>query len=990
MRPVRLVLAAIALVWGAVGPAAGSLSAQAAGQATGVVRGRVVDASTQAPLSLAQVRVAGTALGATTDEQGRYTIAGVPASQVVIRVERIGYQRAEQTVSVGAGQAAAADFAMRTIALSLETVVVTPTGEERRREMGNVPAKIDAAQAVETSPINSVADLLTGRAAGVQVMSSGGTTGQGARIRVRGSNSVSLSNEPIVYVDGVRVSNDNSLVSYETGGFAPSRLNDIAPEQIESIEVVKGPSAATLYGTDAANGVIWITTKRGAPGKTRWNAYTEQGRVTDPYTYPTSFRGVTSTGTPCRLVDVAAGTCTQSELLSFNALEHDHTTPFRTGNVQQYGLSASGGREGVKYFLSADQQREAGVISVNGLKRTSMRGNFDAQLTKTLLASTSANYITSALNIPNGGNYELGIIGNGMAGQGTETILGGYGFFPQSQLLSVQSLQNIQRFTGSMRLNWMPLSFLSARGNVGLDNVAQTDNQLFLTGQAPAWLGYQNGARFSNRFQTFNYTADAGATAKFDLTPSLASHTSVGVQYVRSLFTGTRASGFGLVVGSRSIGSAARTESGEQTIENIKAGAFVQEQVGFRDRLFLTAALRADNSSAFGKQFKNALYPKFSASWVVSEEPFFPTPEFLNSLRLRLAVGSSGLQPGSYDALRYYNPFAATVGGTSVTGVRIGGLGNPDLKPERSNEIEGGLDAQFLNERLGVELTYYNKQTRDALVLRQLPPSLGATLGRFENLGSVRNSGLEALVSARPITGEFVTWQMTLNGSRNANKLLSLGAGIPPIVFGVQRHVAGYPLGGYWARPILGYSDANGNGIIEASEVNVGPTAVYLGSPFPRQQLSFRNDVTLFSAIRLGALLDYRGGVKMYNSTGSWRDLQNITRAMNDRTTPLADQARAVAATRSTNRTEAGYIEKADFVKLRELSLTFSVPKEYTNRLRLGESSLMLAGRNLGTWSKYSGLDPEVNQGAQGNFATRDFMSQPAARYYIARLNLTF
>lgn len=984
MQP-RQVLTAVAMVMLTAFAAA---PAPLAAQTTGSLSGRVVDMTSQMPLVAANVRIAGTQMGAVTNEQGRYLIPRVPTGQVTVTAERIGYRRATQTVSVTTDQAASLDFTMEAIALSLETVVVTPTGDERRREMGNVPAKIDAAQAVESAPINTVADLLTGRAAGVQVMSSGGTAGQGTRIRIRGSNSVSLSNEPILYVDGVRVSNDNSLVSYETGGFAPSRLNDISPDQIESIEVVKGPSAATLYGTDAANGVIWITTKRGSAGKTRWNAYTEQGTVKDPYSYQSSYRGVTSTGAPCRLSDVAAGTCTQAQVLSFNALEHDHTTPFRTGSIQQYGLNASGGREDIRYFISADQQREAGVLSVNGLKRVSLRGNFDAPLSRTLLASLSTSYMTSALSVPNGGNYELGIIGNGLAGQGTEDILDGYGFFPQSELLSVQSQQNIQRFTGSTRLSWTPVSFLSARANVGVDNVGQADNQLFLTGQAPEWLGYQNGARFSNRFQGLTYTADLAATAEFAPTSALNSQTSAGVQYVRDVFTGTRASGYGLVTGSRSIGAAARTESSEQTIENIKAGAFVQQQVAFQDRLFLTGALRADNSSAFGQQLSTVIYPKLSASWVVSEESFFPKVGALGSLRLRAAAGSSGLQPGSYDALRYYSPFATTVDGASITGVRIGGLGNPNLKPERSNEIEGGLDAQLFGQRIGLELTFYTKRTRDALVLRQLPPSLGVTTGRFENLGSVRNSGLEALVTARPIDRPAATWQVSLNGALNNNKLLSLGAGIPPIVFAAQRHVVGYPLGGYWQRPILSYADANNDGIIAQSEVTVGTTPVYLGSPFPKRQLSFNNDVTLFSLVRLGALLDYRGGVKLYNSTASWRDLQNITFAMNSPNASLADQARAVAATRLG--TDAGYIEKADFVKLRELSISFLVPTRYTDRLRLGKSSLMLAGRNLATWSDYSGLDPEVSQQGQTNFSTRDFMSQPPARYYTARINLSY
>jgi len=984
MRGLSTHIAALLLLATAVGPAAPTLSAQG----TGTVRGRILDAATQAPLPAVQVRVEGTPISARTNEEGRFTLTGVPATDITVTALRIGYNRVSRSVRIAAGQLAALDFELTSIPIGLEQVVVTATGAQRRREVGNAIAVIDAAVAVDEAPITNVAELLTGRAAGVQVLQSSGTTGMGSRIRIRGSNSVSLSNEPIIYVDGVRISNDNSAVTYETGGDAPSRLNDLAPEQIETIEVVKGPSAATLYGTDAANGVVWITTKRGRAGETRWNFYTEQGTVTDPYTYPASYRGLTATGQPCRLFDVATSTCTQARLASLSPLEHDHTSPFRTGKLQHYGLSVSGGQDQLRYFLSSDMQNEDGVLPTNALDRVNVRGNFDTRLARNLDAAVSIGYLKSNLKLPLNGNYELGVIGNGLASQGSEDVLGGWGFFPLEQLLVIESSQDIRRFNGSARFIWNPRSFLTGRLTVGLDEVGRTDDQFFPTGVSPAWLGYDQGARFANRFQGSTYTADAVSTARFRLRPSLSSQTSLGLQYIREVFTGTLAGGRQLVAGSRSISAAAIRESSEQTTENIKLGAFVEEQLAFRDRIFVTGALRADDNSAFGKDFDLVVYPKFSASWVVSEERFFPRVATLGSLRLRAAWGTSGLQPGPTDALRFFDPVPVTVGGTSVTGVTFGSLGNPTLRPERSGETELGFDAQFAGERLGLEMTYYNKKTSDALIFRQLPPSLGVSRGRFENLGSVRNSGLEALVAARIFDSPRAAWHLTVNGATNTNELVSLGEGIPPIIFGVQRHVVGYPLGGYWDQPIVGFSDANGDGIIAESEVQLGADPVFLGTPFPKRQLSIRNDVTLLSRVRLGALFDFRGGQKLYNSTESWRALQNITRSLNDPATPLADQARAVASARLGS--EAGYVEDASFWKLREVSLTFMVPERWTQRVNSQKASLTLAGRNLATWSDYSGLDPEVNQTGQTNFTTSDFMGQPPVRYWTARLNLSF
>lgn len=956
-------------------------------QQTGTIRGKVVAAGTRLPVADVQVRVEGTRSGTVSAADGNYVIPGVAAGPVTIVALRIGFQRSTQSGQLSRGGTLTLDVTLEPVALSLEQVVVTATGDARRREVGNVISTVSTAD-VEPTAIKNVSELLAGRAAGVQVLQSSGTSGMGSRIRIRGSNSVSLSNEPIIFVDGVRASNDVSAITYETGGDAPTRLNDLNPDEIANIEIVKGPAAATLYGTDAANGVIWITTKRGRAGATEWRLFTEQGSVNDITDYPASFRGVTGSGAVCRLADVAAGGCSQASVQRLNPLEDASMSPFRTGSVQQYSLSASGGRDAMRFFLSADAKRESGVLPGNSLRRANVRSNFDFALNSDFNAAVSAGYVSSNLRLPLNGNYELGIIGNGLASQGTTGILGGWGFFPLEQLVSVDSRQIINRLTGGVRLDWAPLSFWRNRMNVGLDQVGRDDDQFFPTGKAPAWLGYDQGARFANRFRGSTYTVDLLSSATFDPSSNLRAESSVGAQYVREFITGRFATGRQLVAGTRSIRAAAITEGSENTVENAKVGVFAQQQIAFRDRLFVTGALRADDASAFGANYDLIAYPKFSMSWVLSEEAFFPKISGLQSLRLRSAWGKSGLQPGSTDALRFFQPVPVALGGRSVTGVTFGSLGNPSLKPEQSAEWESGLDMQFLGGRLGAEFTYYNKRTKDALVLRVLPPSLGVSTGRFENLGSVRNSGFESLVTAKLADREDLSWDLTLNGSINSNELLSLGPGIPPINLGVQRHVVGYPLGGFWARPITSFADANGDGIVAASEVVIGPTPVFLGSAFPKRQLSVRNDIGFTRWIRANAVMEYRGGQKLYNNTEQWRSIQGITRAGNDKTAPLADQARAAAATFLG--TVAGFIEDASFWKLREVALTFSAPQTWASRLRAKDAALVLAGRNLAVWTNYSGLDPEINQAGQSNFGAADFMTQPPVRYFTARLNLSF
>ena len=970
-----------------VGLALANLASPSHGQQTGTIRGRIVAARTQLPLADVQVRVDGTRVGTVSGADGSYIIPNVAEGPVTIVAQRIGFQRVERSGRVTPGGPLMLDFTLEPLALSLEEVVVTATGDARRREVGNALASVSAAD-VEPAAIKNMSEMLAARAAGVQVLQSSGTSGMGSRIRIRGSNSVSLGNEPIVFVDGVRASNDVGSVSYETGGDAPTRLNDLNPDEIANIEVVKGPAAATLYGTDAANGVIWVTTKRGRAGATEWKVFTEQGSVNDITTYPTSFRGVTSTGSVCRLDAVATGTCTQASVQALNPLESEAMSPFRTGSVGQYGLSASGGRDALRFFLASDLKRENGVLPGNSLRRANVRTNFDFALASNFNAAVSAGFISSNLALPLNGNYELGLIGNGLGSQGTTSILGGWGFFPVEQLTSVDSRQIINRLTGGVRLDWAPLRSWRNRMNVGLDQVGRDDDQYFPTGKAPAWLGYDQGARFANRFRGSTYTVDLLSSVTFDVTSSLKGETSAGAQYVRENVTGRFTTGRQLVAGSQSIRAAAVTEGNENTTENSKVGVFVQQQASFRDRLFLTAAVRADDASAFGQDYDVVAYPKLSLSWVISDEQFFPKLGALTSLRLRSAWGKSGLQPGSIDALRYYQPVPVALGGRSVTGVTFGSLGNVSLQPEQSAELETGLDAQFLEGRLGLEFTYYTKRTRDALVLRVLPPSLGASNGRFENLGSVRNSGVEGVLTARPVDRRNLSWDLTLNGSVNKNELLSLGAGIPPINLGAQRHAVGYPLGGFWARPITSFADANRDGIIAASEVTVGADPVFLGAPFPKRQLSVRNDVGLTRWIRVGAVLEYRGGQKLYNNTQQWRSIQGITRGLNDKNAPLAEQAREAAA--AFRGTIAGFVEDASFVKLREVSLALNAPEGWASRLRAKQAALVLAGRNLGVWTDYSGLDPEINQAGQSNFGAVDFMTQPPVRYLTARINLSF
>lgn len=980
-------------------------------QERGIVTGQVTDANSLQPLVGAQIVIDGTTIGGLTNQDGRYRLQNIPVGPQQIRAILIGYEPVTQDVTIVTDDVAVVDFQLNQSAITLDAVVVTAVGEQRKRELGNTVGVVSAAEVVEVAPVTNMASLIQGRTAGVTVMGAAGSVGMGSRIRIRGSNSVSLSNEPLVYIDGVRV--DNSTGGVGLGGQVPSRLDDINPENIESIEIVKGPSAATLYGTEAANGVIRITTKRGRAGATQWNFWVERGVVTEPNDYPLNYAGFDAAGDSCLLDNEAQGLCTQTGISTYQVLDDPRLSPIDDGMRAQYGFDVRGGSENINYYVSAELESEEAPYSLPApdrqllidrgirindqverpqqLDRVSVRGNINAQVAEDATLSLNAGYVSSNLSATGNDNNSFGFLPSAFFGGAfPDNEAGAWGFQRPAELFGRDALQDVERFMTSLQGTWTPLEWLSARANAGLDYTNRHDISFFprdlgVPGQAN--LG-QKDSDFRNIYQ---YTADASGTASFDLTPAVSSKTSVGVQYFRRLFDGTDAQGIDIVNGAGNISAAAQTFADETTTEDKTAGVFVEQQFGLNDRLFVTGAVRADDNSAFGQDFDLIYYPKASVSWIASEESFFPEIGFLDQFRVRGAWGRSGLQPQSDDAIRTLAADAITdPGDNTISGVSIGEIGNALLKPEKSSEIELGFDADMLDGRLGVEFTYYDKTSEDALVERNLPPSFGASTEQWVNLGKVSNSGFELGINATVLDTDNYRWDLNLSGSINENELVTLGEGVQPIGT-TERHVPGFPLGGRWDFPINGFSDADGNGIITTDELMIGDTLEFIGPGLPERDLAISTSVTLFDRVRLYGLLDHRGDYYARDFTSAFRCRFLLCDALVDRSVPLADQARAVATVYHGSQTTGGYVDPADFWKLREVSATFFIPEAWVSRINANRASLTVTGRNLATWTDYRGLDPEINSGgADDNFGVSEFLTQPPVRYWTLRLNLGF
>ena len=1028
IRPFRALLLTVALVWV-------TDSAVTAQQSS--ITGRVTDANGGQPVIGGQVTVLGTNLGALTNGNGVYQLRNVPTGNVTVRVLAVGFAEQNKQVAVAAGQSVTTNFELAAVAFVLSPVVATVTGEQRRVEVGNAIAHVNAKEIVETRAISNIGDLLTSRAPGVTVF--GGTqTGAGTRVRIRGTSSLSLTNNPIYIIDGIRVEGATGSSSVGVGGTTASRVGDLNPEEIESIEVVRGPSASTLYGTDAANGVIVITTKRGVSGRAQWTYYTEQTAITDRNEYPTAYRAwrTGTTGTTnstrsntvqCFLSQVAINQCQQDSVTSYNLHNDKEATPYGVGHRQQHGLQVRGGSETVRYFIHGEWEDEDGVTKVpefeqrylaargvklrdemlnpNALRRVTARTNINVAARDNIDISLSAGYTTQDLRLPRSDDSgTAGIAANTYGGPGFkynlnaagDTLYGWREFTPRDVYEAVTT-QGIERLISSVSTNWRPRDWLAVRGNVGVDFIQRHETQLCRFGDCTSATD-KLGFKIDNRTNFFIYTLDAGATASRQFNPDIESQTSIGVQAYRNLFTRNGAQGEQLTPGSVTVNAGSVLEADETTTESRTLGGYIEQRVNYRDRLFLTGAVRSDRNSAFGADFKTVFYPKFSASWIVTEESFFPQLSFLNQLRIRGAYGASGVQPGTTDAVPYYSPTQVIGESGEVPGAVFTTLGNSKLKPERSAEFELGADADFWDNRVRAEVTYYDKHSKDALISRTLPPSLGTgSTARFENLGEVRNWGWEVMLNAVLVESNAFRFDIGVSGSANQNELISV-SGVPIAPTATIQQREGYPLNGWWSRKLLSYEDKNGNSIIEynanaaLSEIVVSDTAEYFGYSAPKLEAAFTTGIELWRRrLRFAGLMDYKGGHLVYNNTERIRCASRFNCAgLLDRNASFFEQARTVMVREHPSRSVGGFFEEGDFLRLRELSLTFVPDASWTDRwLKSRNVIATFAVRNLGTiWTKYSGVDPEAF-GTTGD-APSSFQAFAPPTYFSFRLSLGF
>jgi TonB-linked SusC/RagA family outer membrane protein len=909
-----------------------------------VVTGTVTDQSSRQPIPGVQVSVVGTTLGAVTDAQGRYRLAAVPAGTVRLRARRIGYASEDRTVTLTDGQSATVDFSLGVAALALDAMVVTGTaGGTQMRAVGNAVEKLDVAKVAELSPAVNVQQMLGQRTAGVMVLPNSGMVGTGSAIRIRGAASLSLTNQPIMYVDGVRVDNNPSAGPAIRQGRHAARLNDFNPEDIESMEIIKGPAAATLYGTEASNGVIQIITKRGKAGKPVFNLTVKEGanflanaEERLRYTYG---------------INPNTGAVDSVNMIT-NYKETTGQDIFTTGAMHQLNASMSGGNEGVRYFVSADRLDNTGVVDYNWVKATSTRANLSLLPTAKWQINTNLDFLQNETRFAQAadqfGIWEMLVYSSPSL---FNTPTKGFRYANPDVAASVDSRSKVNRFTGGVDIKHSPVSWFTHQLKGGTD-VGQTTNQVLfprLPDGAINFYGARSvGEKTLEQVTTTFQTLDYSATVKKDVR-DISTATSVGTQYYRKQNTLTSELGSNFPTPDvTTIGGAATTTASEDYLENKTLGGYVQEALGWKDRVFLTAAIRGDANSAFGKDFKAAYYPKLSGAWVLSEEPFWRWKN-VNTLRLRGAWGQAGQQPDVFDAVTLYNP---TTGPGNVPILTPISLGNTALKPERGTELELGFDAGFLGDRITATFTRFNRVTSDAIVRQQVQPSGGFPGVRVVNLGRVKSWGNELGLNARVIDASRLAWDVAGNFATSHNVIQDLG-GLPNIlVAGTtdQEHRVGYSVGSiFWYKVVQAQFSPTGALInVLCDDGNGGSMAcanapkLYYGQPTPTWTGSVSNTVTVFSRLRLAALVDFQGGM-LYEDGEIQAGHQNFqnTAASNPVTDPIFAAYQSVVPRAPLGLFDAG------FAKLRELSASYTLPENIAARIGSNNASITAAWRNV-------------------------------------------
>ncbi len=937
LRRLMRALSRLALAWLALHVPLADAAAQ-----TGTVQGRVVDAASKRPIPGVAVSLLGTSIGMSTNQNGRFLLLDVAPGEYALSVELVGYAPEQRAISVQSGEVTVADVEIRPSPISLEEVVVTGVGVETSRRALGTNVAVIGSDVIDLAPVQSIDQLLQGRVAGGVVSQVSAQPGTGSLVRFRGTKSVFGAQTPVIYVDGVRVDNDQST-AMGTGGEQSSALADLVTSDVEHVEITRGGAASTLFGSDAANGVIQIFTKKGRPGAPKVTARIEQGVLAPELKYIFDARTI--------FPDLVEKGETSPSFMKDNY--------FKTGRYQSYYIGASGGDASTTFSISARLEDLEGTQPKDGSTNYNLRGGLRTQATENLVLEFSGSYVRhnfqrlfngAAINDP----LTTFEVGDALLFSRTETL---------DRALDVFLMPDIDewvsRFIVSASARWRGSGPLRAKASIGVDNRANQQRALqpigFTVGISEGFL-----ARLDRDFTAIS--VDAGATySRAFLGGALTSDLSLGAQGFRDDETIIAASGRDFALpGVNDFDAAATIAAQEGTSEVFNGGVYLDEQLGFRDKLYLGAGLRLDAGSSFGDEIDIESYPKVTASYVVNED--FDIP-FVDELKVRFAYGQTGKFPGAFLKDRTFS--ASPFRGESAP--RFANPGNRNLRPEKTSTLEGGFDAALLGQRAGLSVTYFDARTSDALfsVPRQPVTGLGF---QQENVGLIWNTGFELEADVTVIRNQLLDWSVGGAFAYVHNEVLDMG-GVPEFaVDGSQQYVSeGRPIGSW---KLTMPEDSNGDGFLDSS------TTDYTGGfPTPDKSGSFSTTLRVGGSFSFTALADWAGGHEVFDWGSVWATANKIYRRQRVRCGlepedamdcaqrfPIKyDSTGASMGPFSRNEARSAFLYDGDYFKLREVGARYTLPESISGRAGVSRATIYASGRNLWIWSRNRMVDPELS-----------------------------
>lgn len=1006
------------------------------------VTGRVLDERLGEPLPGATVLLGETGLGAATGLDGTFRlVTPATAGTYDLTVSFLGFRSVTRSVTLNGATVEAGTFELSEDALRTDELVVTGSGvPTERRQLGNTIASISAADLQDASPV-SVDQALAGKVAGAVVTQNSGDPAGGISIRLRGTGTVLGSGDPLYIVDGVIVDNSSDQL-IDLGGTAQNRLVDINPADIERIELVKGAAAAALYGSRANNGVVQIFTKQGRTGEPR-------------VTLQTSFNtnGIRETlaineAPFLRPVDPGDPNAEREAVERFDYQDDIFRQALGT---EQY-VSVSGGAGGTNYFLSGGHLVNQGIVNGTLFRRLNGRIRLGQRLSSVLRLSAGGAFSNSRSDdVPNGGLVaSYGALTGFIFGPNTTDIAPdpetgvypdiGARSNPRDVIDNFDFSQLTNRFTGNLQAEYTPLQNLSISALGGLDTYTQR-------GLAFIPLGTTSATEATGRSRRADRTVtllNTGLTARYNtqVTDAFESTTVAGIDIQNERGTTFAVDATDLTLGLETTNAGNTVVTGESRFETNLFGAFLQETIGIQDQLFVTGAVRVDASSVFAEENRWNVYPKVSASYDVPG-----LSGMLSTARVRTSLG----QTGGLTAIGAFDRFNSL---SLVPYVNGGGFvpptirGNPDIKPERQTEFEGGVDVGLFGGRLGFELTGYIQSTDDLLLLTDVAPTTGSDR-QLANVGTLKNRGVELLVRALPVSTPSVQWNTSVTFAANRGVVdlnpdvtedldATLGLG----GFNLVSQLDDQPLGTFYTTPfrrneagqILGIAydpancdaapgciavDANGNPVIVPGELDEdrilrdadgnplyvirGQGPAIIGDPNPDWTASWINELEVGDGFSIRAQLDASFGADIFNFTrrlGSFspfattRDYQLEIEGV----APIGyygnnleyESPAGETTIYGTFSTFENWVEDGSFVKLRELSMSYVIPAQYVQGVGLDGLRATLYGRNLFSIDNYSGYDPETNVAGQSNTVRGyDFVQVPIPRTFGLTLSAT-